>query len=343
MRGAFIGFGNVAETTHLPAWRQVGDMKIVSVVETSPARREAAMRLLPGVRVYDSLAALLETDRPDFVDICTPPSSHAEAVCAAAQAGVAVMCEKPLALTREQMASIREASQKALVYPIHNWKFSPQMIWVRDQVDRGVIGEPLLFTWRTLRVASDKGTRDASPDWRVRPEVAGGGVVFDHGWHAFSMALGVLKQRPARVSARIRTVREGLAVEDTASLRIEFERADAQVFLSWAAGVRRSEGEIVGREGILRVDDQHVTLSRGRTIEGQTFVEALSARSQHPDWFLPVIEDFVGELQNPSRRGAALAEADHCLSIVLGAYTSHHHGGEAIPVSDTGCDRCVVG
>lgn len=343
MRGAFIGFGNVAETTHLPAWQKVGDMKIVSVVETSPSRREAAHRLLPGVRVYDSIASLLETDRPDFVDVCTPPSSHAEAICAAARAGVAVMCEKPLALTREQMAAIREASQKALVYPIHNWKFSPQMIWVREQVEKGVIGEPLFFAWRTLRVASDKGTKDAAPDWRLRPEIAGGGIVFDHGWHAFSMALGVLKQRPARVSARIRAVREGLPVEDTASLRVEFERADAQIYLSWAAGVRRSEGEVVGTAGVLRVDDQQVALSLGGTLKGRTFPEALSARSQHPDWFLPVIEDFVAELQNPSRRGAALAEAEHCLALALGAYTSHHHGGEAVPVSDTGCDRSVVG
>lgn len=343
MRGAFIGFGNVAETTHLPAWSKVGDMKIVSVVETSPARRDAAKRLLPDAKIYDSLTHLLETDRPDFVDVCTPPAYHAEAVCTAARAGVAVMCEKPMALSREEMRSIREASQKALVYPIHNWKFSPQLLWVRDQVAKGVIGEPLLFTWRTLRVASDKGTQSAAPDWRVQKEIAGGGIVFDHGWHAFSMMLGVLRQRPARVSARLRTVREGLAVEDTASLRIELEKADAQVYLSWSAGVRRSEGEVVGREGVIRIDDQQVALSRGGKVEGQTFPEALSARSQHPDWFLPVIEDFVAEIQDSARSGATLTEAERCLELALGSYTSHLHGGEAVAIGDTGCDRSVVG
>jgi predicted dehydrogenase len=79
-RGALIGFGAIAETTHLGALAATG-LDVIAVVETSPKRCAAALQALPGVRLYDSVDALLAREQLEFVDICTPPHLHFAPAC----------------------------------------------------------------------------------------------------------------------------------------------------------------------------------------------------------------------------------------------------------------------
>ena len=95
-QGAVIGFGNVAAHGHLPQWRARTDFRIVAVADSDPQRRALAQELIPGVRTYGETTTLLRRERLDFVDIATPPAFHAPAILAAAEAGVHVLCEKPM-------------------------------------------------------------------------------------------------------------------------------------------------------------------------------------------------------------------------------------------------------
>ena len=96
VRGAIIGLGNVAVHGHLPGWLSRPDVEIVAVSDMRPARRAVGAERLPGARWFDSAESLLADARLDFVDICTPPSSHATLIRAALERGVHVLCEKPL-------------------------------------------------------------------------------------------------------------------------------------------------------------------------------------------------------------------------------------------------------
>ena len=93
MKGLIVGFGYIAEG-HLHGYRATGDMKPVAVVDVSQKRREAAMRL--GLQAFSSVEEALGSVLIDFVDVCTPPSSHLEAIRASIEAGLPVMCEKPV-------------------------------------------------------------------------------------------------------------------------------------------------------------------------------------------------------------------------------------------------------
>src|SRR4051794_21339557 len=102
-RGAIVGFGFIAEKGHAPAYATSDELEIVAVADICGARREAAARALPGARIYESHADLLVTEgrELDFVDITTPPYVHATIARAAMEAGLHVMCEKPLATTAD--------------------------------------------------------------------------------------------------------------------------------------------------------------------------------------------------------------------------------------------------
>src|SRR5438046_9312205 len=77
LRGAIIGFGNIAIQGHVPAWRRRHDVEIVAGTDARPAQRAALATHMPGARWYDSSDALLADAGLDLVDIAAPPSRHA--------------------------------------------------------------------------------------------------------------------------------------------------------------------------------------------------------------------------------------------------------------------------
>ena len=98
LRGTLIGAGYFAQF-HGEAWKRIATAEIVAVVDANADRaREFANRFaIP--RVYSSIEAMFDAERPQFVDIVTRPESHLELVTAAAKRGAAVLCQKPMAPT----------------------------------------------------------------------------------------------------------------------------------------------------------------------------------------------------------------------------------------------------
>src|SRR6266850_2001138 len=164
LRGAIIGLGNVALDGHLPGWSARDGVEIVAVTDVQRDRQADALARMPGARWFDTAEALLEHPGLDFVDICTPPSSHAPLIERALTRGLHVLCEKPLVRSPAELDVVRRLA--ALV---------------RDHA----IGAVRRVTWQTLRVRP-AATRDpGGVNWRLDPAVAGGGILTDHGWHVF--------------------------------------------------------------------------------------------------------------------------------------------------------------
>src|SRR5438552_2924598 len=101
LKGALIGFGNVAAYGHWPAYAESKELEIVTVVDASPERRKVAQQLRPDLNIYSSFEEFVQAKKSaqlDFVDICTPPTSHVKMAQACIQHDWHVLCEKPLAL-----------------------------------------------------------------------------------------------------------------------------------------------------------------------------------------------------------------------------------------------------
>src|SRR5919201_1466536 len=140
-RGAIIGFGSVARQAHLPAFR--GDpevssrLEIVAAVDAEPAR--AALAELTALT---GLEQLRELGPIDFIDICTPTSSHVELVLWALEQGYHVLCEKPVAVTRAEAKEIADAAKRArrIVMPCHQYRFNPAWCRMHEWLSEGAIG-----------------------------------------------------------------------------------------------------------------------------------------------------------------------------------------------------------
>src|SRR5262245_36677474 len=268
-RGALIGFGNVAVHGHLPGWRRRRDVEIVAVADTHPGRSSAAAAELPRARWYDSGEALLANEALDFVDICTPPSSHAALAQGALEGGLHVLCEKPLVGSPDELRRLTRAAldKRRILHTVHNWSHAPIVQRTRELIEAGVVGDVTSVVWHTLR-ARPATTIDTDTNWRIDPAVAGGGVLTDHGWHVFYIVQGWVGQAPVAVSAALQTRRhQAYAVEDTASVQITFPTAKADIFLTWAADSRRNWAEVSGVDGVLQLLDDTIVVQSPRTGE----------------------------------------------------------------------------
>ncbi len=107
LRVALVGAGRWARAAHVPAWRQVQGARLVAVADPDPGRREAVAAEL-GIHPYPSLAAVLEDEGIDVVDVASATGSHFALAKAAIEAGCHVLCEKPVALAAAQAERLRD-------------------------------------------------------------------------------------------------------------------------------------------------------------------------------------------------------------------------------------------
>ena len=335
LRGAFIGFGNVAAKGHLPGWQSRKDVGVVAATDAFAARREAFLGACPEGRWYESVDDLLSGETLDFVDICTPPGSHATLIKRALDSGLHVLCEKPL-VTRVKDAQIVAAAAARtgrIVHTVHNWLKAPICLKISALIAEGTIGTVRSVRWRTLRTQPAVAfTPDGGKNWRVDPAIAGGGILFDHGWHALYCILrwaGV----PRGIAAQLETRRfHEWPIEDTATLTLDLTSGSGHIYLSWAANERSNHIEIEGEQGHINVVNDSVVVSSNSTERRWSCPPALSEGSHHPDWFVGVVEDF--RIAATGGGKGNLDEAILCAQLIDFAQRSSAAGGARVSFGD---------
>jgi len=335
LRGAVIGLGNVAIHGHLPGWLGRPDIRITAAADARPAQRAECEARLPGARWYDSPEDLLAGEPLDFVDISTPPSSHAPLILRALERGLHVLCEKPLVISPDELRRVAAAAASAgrVLHTVHNWHHAPILSLTADLIREGAIGRVRRIVWETLRM-KPAAAAGSDANWRVDPAVAGGGVLSDHGWHVFYILPAWVGERPRSVGARLETRRHtAFAVEDTATVRLEFAHASAEIFLTWAAEERRNRVEVDGAEGRIELRDDTLVLTGAGGERRWPGLPALSDGSHHPDWFHKVAGRFLAAVSGETPAETNLAEAALCCEIEYLARGSSGQGGVPLPFS----------
>ncbi len=235
-RIGIVGYG-VMGKAHCHGYRvapMIRALPVVPVVtvlagRTGPAVAAAASAY--GVPEYvTDWRRLVERADVDIVDICTPPGTHAEIARAAAAAGKAVLCEKPLAVSYAQAEDALAAVTGAGV--LHavgfNYRRLPALALMRQMIAGGEVGEVRL--WRATWL-SDEFTDPATPfDWRFDPAM-GGTTIADLGCHLIDLAMWMAGEIEA-VCAQSQTFirdrpspdggRRAVAVDDASSALLRF-------------------------------------------------------------------------------------------------------------------------
>ena len=190
IRVALVGLGMWGARAHLPAFADRDDVEVVAIVEPNlESAREHATRF--GVTRLEADAANLFRD-PDGVDavvIATPDDTHRDLALGAFNAGMHVLCEKPLAYDLAQaieMANAAKASGKVGKLGFLS-RFSPVLQRMRTLVADGFIGDLQVFESHTVNAQFIDPNRPIH--WKMRRERANGGVSVEYGSHAIDLAL----------------------------------------------------------------------------------------------------------------------------------------------------------
>ena len=233
------------------------------------------------------------------------------------------------------------------VFTVHNWKYAPLYQKAFEILRQGRIGPAWhveLFVLRnapcpgTPQGALDAASGQEAGDWRTRRDVAGGGILVDHGWHAFYLLLNLTKASPERILAKMHAAEEDPnALEDAVQTLVQFPEADGYIHLTWKAKMRRNSAMVQGERGTLLLDDNRLLLTtHDGPREEIAFDSALSEGSHHPDWFHTLLPDFLEEIKNPAKRGTNFREAGWCVALTCAAYESNLRGFQEVAVTFPG-------
>ncbi|MCO1574285.1 Gfo/Idh/MocA family oxidoreductase [Crossiella sp. SN42] len=226
IRVAVIGCGRVCQRYHLPFLASRPDLALVGACDRDPERTAGLFPAESGVWVGDSVRELLARTRPDVLAVCTPNEDHVPPALAALAAGVAVLCEKPLAARIDQARLLASRVNGDPLFGVNlPYRFHELLpaftSAVRDSVVTGVEFD--------MSTPGDRLWRACTP-WHRDRRLAGGGVLLDLGIHALDVLVTVFG--PPKVEECSLT---GGAVEDQAELRLTFDGVPAVLRLDRAA------------------------------------------------------------------------------------------------------------
>jgi predicted dehydrogenase len=189
---AVVGCGRISDLHEL-GYRGREDARIVAVCDTKRSRAREKAKAWDVEKVYTDYRKLLADPEVDLVELLVPHHLHAEMTVAACQAGKHVSVQKPMALTVAEADRMIAAAESArVVLRIYeNFVFYEPHVRAKQMIDAGEIGEPQMIR---LHVSTGKGDTAWKVPlsawlWRINEKKCGGGLlVFDHGYHLFSLA-----------------------------------------------------------------------------------------------------------------------------------------------------------
>jgi predicted dehydrogenase len=149
LRGVTVGCGFFSRI-QMESWQRVTGAQMVAACDLDAARSEAFARDF-GLKAYTSLDAMLDKERPDFVDIATRPSTHVALVEQMAARRLPVLCQKPMAETWEDARRITEIAHRAGIRLMlnENWRWQAWYRKISGTIRAGKIGRPFYYSMQT--------------------------------------------------------------------------------------------------------------------------------------------------------------------------------------------------
>lgn len=324
-RGAVIGLGGIARHAHLPGF--LGDaalherLQIVATVDGG-----ATVQPVEPIRHLASREELSTVWPLDFVDICTPTSSHLELTLWALEQGYHVLCEKPVALTREEAGRIAAAARAAgrVVMPCHQYRYNPVWRRVRAWLDEGIIGRWHLAEFHVYRVMADRGSSTDATPWRGLAAHSRGGVLLDHGTHLIYQMLDAAGV-PDAVRAWTGQLRHrNYDVEDSAHLLFEYPGRLGLMFLTWGARHRENRVRFVGELGSIEWIGGILRVEREGNVETFDYTKELD-KASYPGWFSGLFGEFA-DAMDAGDREPYLRDIEDVAAVLECAYESARTG-----------------
>ncbi|MEZ4905365.1 MAG: Gfo/Idh/MocA family oxidoreductase [Spirosomataceae bacterium] len=266
-RGVCVGAGYFAQFQY-EAWGRIEEVEIVALCNRNTEKGQEVAAAFDIKKVYTDFEKMLSIEQPDFVDIITPPETHFSFCKIAADLGVDIIVQKPLAPTlQEAQELVNYCQQKGVRLMVHeNFRFQPWHREIKKLIDNEEIGEVFSLNFR-MRMG-DGWQQDAylarQPYFRTMPRL----LIYETGIHfidTFRFLAGDIKS----VYAQLKRRNPDIAGEDAGMVFFHFQSGASGLYdanrynESNAENARYTFGEflIEGSKGNIRLyNDGKITL-----------------------------------------------------------------------------------
>ena len=317
LRWGLLGTARINRSV-IPPLRTSPGNRLVAVASRDLEKGQAYAREWGIDRVHGSYDALLADPDVDVVYVPLPNHLHAEWSIRAARAGKHVLCEKPLALTVEEVDAMEAAARESgvVLAEAFMYRHHPQTLKARELVRAGEVGD-VRFLRGTFTFPLSRPN-----DVRLRPEW-GGGSLWDVGCYPLSFTQFLLDAAPVEVFGSQTIGPTG--VDETFAGQLAFANGVlAQVDCGFRSPVR-AEFEIVGTTGVLRVrhpwkpdPSQPILLTRGE--------ETVEVAIEPHDRYQLEIEDLAAAIRTGAAPRVTLAESRRGVRTITALLRSAREG-----------------
>ncbi len=280
------GCGDISEKRVAPAIKDSGLCRFVGVTRKNYKKAEDFAQRHKAEKWYRDFNGMVDDEEIEAVYIATPVYLHMPQTIAAAEAGKHVLCEKPMALNSRDCRSMIDACRANGVKlgVAYYRRFYPAVLKIKELIDNGSIGKPIVIS----AYAHEFWDRNDPNDWRIVPELAGGGPLMDFGSHRLDIFYFLMGE-VERIAGLTGTLFFKRDVEDTATLVIKFTNgAHGILNVSHAVLKPADTFTVMGTEGTVDtpvLNSGILTITRGDTVET---LKLPPAENLHK----PLIDDF---------------------------------------------------
>jgi predicted dehydrogenase len=260
LRAGIVGFGLAGAVFHAPLIDAVEGLEVTGIVTRDPERQTKARSMYPHAAVVPELDALW--GEIELLVVAAPNRAHVPLALAAIERGVAVVVDKPLAVTVADAERLASAGGAVTVFQNRRW--DGDFLTVRRLVEDGTLGDVVRFESRFERFRPEV----ASDRWREAADAAeGGGLLLDLGAHLVDQARELFGQ-PVRVYAEVDARRPGAQVDDDVFLALEHPGGTrSQLWMSSVAPLHGTRFRVSGSKAgfaTAGLDPQEPQLAAGR-------------------------------------------------------------------------------
>ena len=270
LRVGVVGCGFFSPN-HVNSWTHMPDVEIAALCDLDETRARAlAERIGVKAPIFGDVAKMIDSAKPDFVDIVTSPQSHPELIDFAAARGMPAIVQKPMALEFADARRMVDAMTKAkLPFMVHeNFRFQAPIVAVGEIVRSGEIGRP---TYGLISFRTGYDIYAGQPYLATLKRF----VLGDLGVHVFDVARFLLGEAE-RVHCEVQSVKPGIAGEDMASALVRHTGgAISVVECSYASPIHddafpETVISVEGTEGSVKLDRGYgITVRRGDSVRRQ--------------------------------------------------------------------------
>lgn len=182
LRIGMIGAGNIANT-HIDSYKTLPNAEVVALCDIDEARLKKTAEKYGITKTYTSVADMLKNEQLDAADVCVWNCNHAKCAIEALNAGLHVLCEKPMAYSAKEAEEMLDAANKnnKLLMIGFVMRFSNEAAISKDFIDGNYLGEIYHSKATYLRQHGAPG------GWFCNKELSGGGPVIDIGVHVIDL------------------------------------------------------------------------------------------------------------------------------------------------------------